>query len=602
MNLKNSTFLHVCVFVLGLTTFTWGQATLTVPSASYPTIQSAITAASAGDTVLVGPGTYVENLIFPAKDFHLLGAGQGQTIIDGNFSGSCLNFSQPVSNAMVVEGMTLTNGVGDMIVYDSTTTMTAGGGVLIHQIFGAFAPLIEPTIKDCEITNNDAELGAGIFMRFAGQVKIEDCHIHQNPAPLGTGMTSGAIAAHFTNEMSMTGCLMENNTALTASGVINIDQSGMSLDNCVFSNNITNSASVLVTEPSTLFQTQSIKRCSFIGNKTLNNAASVLWLQANQRMVIENCLFAKNMGGVVILGFGSSADQTVRNCTFVDNMLDGDTVGVVFFQGGALRIENSIIVGNRATSGAVVRGRALTFTAGSYSEVFSIVETPVNSATLSMPTFIDAPNGDYHLTPGSTGVNAGTVQSLFPPIANLSAEVDREGAKRLAFTNIDLGCYEGQEIAYHSSSTSAVGLGVGGPYDILQVNGSTGSLFRTVTIPLGSSSTISMNQPPSSLSPRGFAIFGLVGEAQEQNITHVPLGIGEMTFAPCPLDPTSPSLFTLTNNIGGGCLPLTASTQTPWTSAPFPPIFVPLTLTFQGVLEETMGVYRRTNMVIFKVQ
>jgi anionic cell wall polymer biosynthesis LytR-Cps2A-Psr (LCP) family protein len=43
-------------------------ATLNVPSASYPTIQSAINAAVTGNLVVVATGTYPENIDFLGKD------------------------------------------------------------------------------------------------------------------------------------------------------------------------------------------------------------------------------------------------------------------------------------------------------------------------------------------------------------------------------------------------------------------------------------------------------------------------------------------------------------------------------------------------------
>ncbi|BCR06700.1 hypothetical protein DESUT3_37690 [Desulfuromonas versatilis] len=56
---------------------------LQVPSGSFPTIQSAVDAASAGDLILVGPGTYNENVIMN-KPVHLQGAGAGSTFINAN--------------------------------------------------------------------------------------------------------------------------------------------------------------------------------------------------------------------------------------------------------------------------------------------------------------------------------------------------------------------------------------------------------------------------------------------------------------------------------------------------------------------------------------
>lgn len=55
---KSATF----AAALALATLTVEAATLRVPQ-EYATIQAAVDAAASGDTVLVGPGTYVENVI-----------------------------------------------------------------------------------------------------------------------------------------------------------------------------------------------------------------------------------------------------------------------------------------------------------------------------------------------------------------------------------------------------------------------------------------------------------------------------------------------------------------------------------------------------------
>ena len=56
---------------------------ISVPTGSYPTIQSAINAATPGALILVAPGTYNENVIMH-KPVHLQGAGSGSTFINAN--------------------------------------------------------------------------------------------------------------------------------------------------------------------------------------------------------------------------------------------------------------------------------------------------------------------------------------------------------------------------------------------------------------------------------------------------------------------------------------------------------------------------------------
>jgi len=117
------------------------QTTLRVP-ADYPTIQAAINAAVAGDTVLVSPGSYPERLNYDGKAITVISeSGPAATIIDGGNSGNVLVFDSGEGPAARLEGFTIKNGrasfgagidilaaspsiVGN--IFD-TNTQTAGG-------------------------------------------------------------------------------------------------------------------------------------------------------------------------------------------------------------------------------------------------------------------------------------------------------------------------------------------------------------------------------------------------------------------------------------------------------------------------------------------
>jgi hypothetical protein len=161
-------------------------------------------------------------------------------------------------------------------------------------------------------------------------------------------------------------------------------------------------------------------------------------------------------------------------------------------------------------------------------------------------------------------------------------------------------------MALGSAASSRVGAGApGGPFDLLQIGGSTGGPTRTVTASLGSASTVSVLQPPHLTGAKNFVIFGLLGRATLETSVTVPLGIGDMAFAPLPLVPPAFQwswFFTFTDNFFPTAPQFVPSTPTPWTSGPGPFINFPLTITLQGVLEEAPGVYAATNAVILEIR
>ena len=77
---------------------------LVVPSLQYPTIQSAVNDAHAGDAILVSPGTYSENVVV-TKSVSLVGASRDSTVIDAGGSGPGINITG--ASAVLVSGFSV---------------------------------------------------------------------------------------------------------------------------------------------------------------------------------------------------------------------------------------------------------------------------------------------------------------------------------------------------------------------------------------------------------------------------------------------------------------------------------------------------------------
>lgn len=154
------------------------SATIHIP-ADFPTIQQGINAASKGDTVLVAPGTYVENLFFNGKEIHVISEmGPKVTKIDGGGAGSVTSFTRKEGPKTSLQGFTLTNGAG---------TLEAGylhGG-------GIFCKESSPTILNNIICKNSAlsGWGGGIACRNHSSPTIKGNLILENEARQGGGIS-----------------------------------------------------------------------------------------------------------------------------------------------------------------------------------------------------------------------------------------------------------------------------------------------------------------------------------------------------------------------------------------------------------------------------
>jgi len=99
-------------------------------------IQSAISSASVvdKDTIIVKPGTYVENIDFLGKALTVTSnEGAGSTIIDGGNQpdpdyGSVVTFSNSEGVDSVLERFTLTNGTGTYFEFFPGEWGYCGGG------------------------------------------------------------------------------------------------------------------------------------------------------------------------------------------------------------------------------------------------------------------------------------------------------------------------------------------------------------------------------------------------------------------------------------------------------------------------------------------
>ena len=109
----------------------------------HTTIQAAVDAAADGDTIEVGAGTYVENVVV-YRDLAIVGAGIGETIVDGDAAGHVFDV---IGVPLLLRGMTIRNGMS-----------YAGGGVAVFNE-------ADVTLDQCEVRENRAtNSGGGIYI------------------------------------------------------------------------------------------------------------------------------------------------------------------------------------------------------------------------------------------------------------------------------------------------------------------------------------------------------------------------------------------------------------------------------------------------------
>ena len=156
----------------------------TTGTGNYITIQEGINAAVNGDTILVYPSTYYENINYNGKNITVASKYIttqdnyyiDSTIIDGNQNGSVVAFNSSEDTTAVVCGFTIQNGSGTLYQHE----YLCGGGVYCNNA--------NPVVTNCIITNNSAHWGGGIQC-FSSNITLKNVNINNNHAiTIGGGL------------------------------------------------------------------------------------------------------------------------------------------------------------------------------------------------------------------------------------------------------------------------------------------------------------------------------------------------------------------------------------------------------------------------------
>ncbi len=303
----------------------------------YPTIQKAVDAASAGDTVLVAPGTYNDCTHHPPAEpgsglacvimksgVTLLGSGEDVTTIDAQFNGMGI-YSREITD-VVIEGFTIMKCIdknwpdygpavhswqSSLTVRDCTIGPNGDGGINARQSS-------DLTVTDCVFTHNDAKSGGGLHLE-QSTGSAQSCQFDGNAAPIG-----GAVYLRYSTA-TIEGCELTGNS--TAGGV--------------------GSGGAILCENST----PTIRHCTISGNTASINGGGICAIESGGQ--ITACTLRDNEvtgdfgqgGGICFLQFSTT---TVESCTVVRNTTTGDDSdgGGFFCRASDVTITNCTVAHN----------------------------------------------------------------------------------------------------------------------------------------------------------------------------------------------------------------------------------------------------------------
>jgi hypothetical protein len=380
-------------------------ATIHVP-ADQPTIQAGINAASNGDTVLVAPGTYYENLTFNGKAITVKSSnGANVTTIDGSVIDIVVKFVTSEGLSSVLDGFTIKNGNG----------------------LGIYVLSSSPTIKNNIITSNSGCPGAGINVG-DGSPLIKNNTITNNAQTTCFGGTDAggiSVGGPPAGAQIIGNRISGNNATLgTGGGGISLFAVGSVL---IENNYISNNAG---------YDGGGIGALSFTSS-----------VQIIQNVITGNS--AAEGGGIEI---DNSVALVLNNSVFANDAPTGSALYAHFYTTtGPMTMSNNLFIGKQGEPAVDCRGYdTVSPPVFSFNDVFTqggpnygsgcIDQTGMNSNISASPVFVGAKNP--RLKGGSPAIDAGDNSAPDLPAKDFSGNPRIINGNGGATAIVDMGAYE----------------------------------------------------------------------------------------------------------------------------------------------------------------
>jgi hypothetical protein len=411
-NILVCTFFLSTILALAVNSATAGTV-IHVP-VDQPTIQAGINAASNGDTVLVSPGTYTENISFLGKAITVKSSGGAKvTIIDGGRVAPVATFSSKETLSSVLSGFTLQNGTSTF------NSQYEGGG-----IFVSFA---SPTIKSNIIQNNTACASGGGIGVYFGSPLIQGNIIRNNSQSGCSGGDGGGIEVGGASSAQIIGNTIQNNSWGSFGGGISLFAAGSPLvkDNVIIGNSSGNWGAGISMENDVSGAV--IVQNSLIGNSSPDDAG-IYW--SNPPAALVNNTITDGPAAT-----GSSTSIVVANA----------------LNSAVVIVNNVIVATNTATNAFYCVFNDIQNPTGFYNnDIFSTKgpayggictdQTGTHGNISASPTFVAS--GNVRLKGGSPAIDAGSNTAPNLPSTDLSGNpriVNGNGGPNAI---VDMGAYE----------------------------------------------------------------------------------------------------------------------------------------------------------------
>lgn len=183
------------------------ETLVTVPD-DFATIQKAIDQSKWGDTIVVKPGTYTENIDFKGRNILLTSlfylerdpAYISSTIINGSKE-AVVKFMNNEGPGAILQGFTIKNGVGTVYTRPNGNITRGGGGILGLKSSPTIRYNIVEDNEAIDVSGPNPYAGGGGIRLELGSPKVHNNVIRNNKGGFGGGVFLDATSVEFTNNI-----------------------------------------------------------------------------------------------------------------------------------------------------------------------------------------------------------------------------------------------------------------------------------------------------------------------------------------------------------------------------------------------------------------
>lgn len=388
-------------------------ATIEVP-AGQPTIQAGIDAAKDGDTVVVAPGSYQENIDFKGKAITLKSSGgAAATIIDGSQAGAVVTFQSGEWLTSVLDGFTVRNG--------NTTLSGSGLGG------GISATDSSPTIRNNSVVSNRGCYGAGIGAQY-GAPLIQGNLISGNTQSCSSSYGGGGVyLATGTGAQVIGNTITGNRMDNSGGGIYATSQARLLISGNLIRGNgssqatgVTSGGGIALTGCTETLLVQNVIADNLAANgSAIYNGGWSSWSLVNN--TISDTV---NPGGTLVAGDASQA-------TVVNN---------IFYASTPLTLLDSACLNGVSPAGF---SHNLVWAPAGSSYANSCFDPNGANGNLAADPKLSGPAfGFFGLTPGSPAIDAGDSGAAALPATDLAGAARVIAGLPQGTALVDLGAYE----------------------------------------------------------------------------------------------------------------------------------------------------------------